>query len=83
MGELGLQDDSVTLMVSGGIGVVQFVAVLPVIIFIDRLGKRRIEEHSTFCCLTWSILAGRKPLLRCKSPRCRTYAARTDGDHRG
>ena len=38
MGELGLQGDSVTLMVSGGIGVVQFVAVLPVIILIDRLG---------------------------------------------
>lgn len=44
MGELGLQGDKVTLMVSGGIGIVQFVAVLPVIICIDRLGKpiRRI-----------------------------------------
>ncbi|KAF7792729.1 hypothetical protein EIP86_003827 [Pleurotus ostreatoroseus] len=39
MGELGLQDDRVTLMVSGGIAIVQFVAVLPVIICIDRLGK--------------------------------------------
>ena len=48
MGELGLQGDSVTLMVSGGIGVVQFVAVLPVIIFIDRLGKRPTAELAPF-----------------------------------
>ena len=39
MAELGLQGDSVTRMVAGGIGLVQFVAVLPVIIFIDRLGQ--------------------------------------------
>lgn len=45
MGELGLQGDRVTLMVSGGIGVVQFVAVLPVIIFIDRLGERAVLRH--------------------------------------
>lgn len=45
MGELGLQGDRVTLMVSGGIGVVQFVAILPVIIFIDRLGERAVLRH--------------------------------------
>lgn len=38
MRELGLQGESVTLTVSGGIGIVQFLAVLPAIVFIDRLG---------------------------------------------
>ena len=36
---IGLRGDTVTLLVSGGISVVQFLAVLPAIIFIDRLGK--------------------------------------------
>lgn len=36
---IGLRGDRVTLLVSGGIGVVQFLAVLPSIVFIDRLGK--------------------------------------------
>lgn len=38
MHSLGLQGDAVTLTVSGGIGIVQFLAVLPAIVFIDRLG---------------------------------------------
>lgn len=38
MRELGLQGENVTLMVSGGVGIVQFLAVLPAIVFIDRLG---------------------------------------------
>jgi hypothetical protein len=29
----------VTLIVSGGIGIVQFFAVMPAIVYIDRLGK--------------------------------------------
>ncbi|KAH9944779.1 MFS monosaccharide transporter [Amylocystis lapponica] len=37
---LGLQGDDVTLVVSGGIGIVQFFAVLPAIVFIDRLGRK-------------------------------------------
>ena len=36
---IGLRGDTVTLLVSGGISVVQFLAVLPSIVFIDRLGK--------------------------------------------
>ena len=36
---IGLQGDTVTLLVSGGISVVQFLAVLPAIVLIDRLGK--------------------------------------------
>ncbi|KAI0919077.1 hypothetical protein AcW1_003451 [Taiwanofungus camphoratus] len=40
MHSLGLQGDVVTLMVSGGIGIVQFLAVLPAIVFIDRLGRK-------------------------------------------
>lgn len=35
---VGLQGDTVTLLVSGGIGIVQFIAVIPAIIYIDRLG---------------------------------------------
>lgn len=38
MREIGLQGDSVTLLVAGGIGIVQFLAVFPTIIYIDRLG---------------------------------------------
>ena len=40
MRSLGLQGDSVTLMSAGGVGIVQFLAVLPAIAFIDRLGRR-------------------------------------------
>ena len=36
--EIGLQGDTVTLVVAGGIGIVQFLAVLPAILYIDRLG---------------------------------------------
>ena len=36
---IGLQGDTVTLLVSGGISVVQFLAVLPAIVLIDRLGE--------------------------------------------
>ncbi|KAH6910174.1 monosaccharide transporter [Coprinopsis sp. MPI-PUGE-AT-0042] len=37
---IGFKGDSVTLAVSGGIGIVQFLAVLPAIIIIDRVGRR-------------------------------------------
>ncbi|KAF8161635.1 general substrate transporter [Crassisporium funariophilum] len=37
---IGLRGDTVTLLVSGGIGVVQFIAVLPAIVYIDRLGRK-------------------------------------------
>jgi len=35
---IGLRGDSVTLMVSGGIGIVQFLAVIPAILYIDKWG---------------------------------------------
>jgi hypothetical protein len=35
---IGLRGDTVTLIVSGGIGIIQFLAVLPAIIYIDRWG---------------------------------------------
>ena len=36
---IGLQGEEMTLLVSGGIGVAQFVAVLPAIAYIDRWGE--------------------------------------------
>ena len=39
VGSIGLGGDTVTLVVSGGISVVQFLAVLPSIVLIDRLGE--------------------------------------------
>ena len=36
---IGLRGDSITLLVSGGIGIVQLLAVLPAIVYIDRWGK--------------------------------------------
>ncbi|KAH9920932.1 MFS monosaccharide transporter [Fomitopsis serialis] len=59
MRELGLQGESVTLMVSGGIGIVQFFAVFPAIVFIDRLGRKpllrggsAVMALSHFCIAT-------------------------------
>ncbi|KZT69637.1 general substrate transporter [Daedalea quercina L-15889] len=59
MRELGLQGEGVTLMVSGGIGIVQFFAVLPAIVFIDRLGRKpllrggsAVMTFSHFCIAT-------------------------------
>ncbi|EIW54398.1 general substrate transporter [Trametes versicolor FP-101664 SS1] len=40
MHSLGMQGDAATLLSAGGIGIVQFLAVLPAIAFIDRLGRR-------------------------------------------
>ncbi|KAF8652610.1 hypothetical protein AX16_004299, partial [Volvariella volvacea WC 439] len=37
---IGLQGDTVTLIASGGIGIVQFLAVIPAILYIDSLGRR-------------------------------------------
>jgi hypothetical protein len=38
--EIGLEGDTVSLVVSGGIGIVQFIAVLPAIAYIDSLGRK-------------------------------------------
>ncbi|KAJ7719987.1 MFS monosaccharide transporter [Mycena maculata] len=37
---IGLQGDTVSLLVSGGIGIVQFLAVGPAVVWIDRLGRK-------------------------------------------
>jgi len=37
---IGLQGDTATLIASGGIGIVQFFAVIPAIVYIDRLGRK-------------------------------------------
>lgn len=37
---IGLEGDLVTLLVSGGIGIVQFLAVIPAILYLDRLGRK-------------------------------------------
>lgn len=39
MHQIGLGGDTVELIGSGGIGIVQFIAVVPAILFIDRLGE--------------------------------------------
>ena len=39
MRSLGIRGDTVSLLTSGGIGVVQFLAVFPAILLIDKLGK--------------------------------------------
>ncbi|RDB24830.1 putative glucose transporter rco-3 [Hypsizygus marmoreus] len=37
---IGLRGDTVTLLVSGGIGIVQFLAVIPAILYIDKWGRK-------------------------------------------
>jgi len=58
MRELGLQGDTVTLMVSGGIGIVQFISVFPVILYIDRLGRRPLLRYgSAIMCIAHLLIA--------------------------
>jgi hypothetical protein len=46
---IGISGDDVKLIVAGGIRIVQFIAVLPAIIYIDRMGKNiNLFLHSTF-----------------------------------
>ncbi|KAF9784036.1 general substrate transporter [Thelephora terrestris] len=40
--EIGLKGDTVSLVVSGGIGIVQFIAVLPAIAYIDSVGRKAL-----------------------------------------
>jgi hypothetical protein len=60
---IGLEGDTVTLIVSGGIGIVQFLAVMPAIMYIDQLGTV-IFLSSTRTVFIGRCLVGRKPLLR-------------------
>ena len=54
-----------SLLVSGGIGIVQFIAVLPVIAYIDQWGKLFGSLHALLIAqLSCSFYLGRRPLLR-------------------
>lgn len=65
MHSLGMQGDAATLLSAGGIGIVQFLAVLPAIAFIDRLGMHPCF-HLTKIPRIYSppFPIGRRPLLR-------------------
>ncbi|KAF8983306.1 general substrate transporter [Cyathus striatus] len=55
---VGLKGDNVSLLVSGGIGVVQFVAVGPAIMYIDRLGRKTLlRVGSTIMALSHLCIA--------------------------
>lgn len=61
---VGLQGDTVTLIVSGGIGIVQFLAVIPAIVYIDQLGRIFTSVLSFHLLTVPCVNPGRKPLLR-------------------
>ena len=46
--EIGLEGDTVSLVVSGGIGIVQFIAVLPAIAYIDSVGRKALLRGEYF-----------------------------------
>ena len=48
MHQIGLGGDTIELIGSGAIGIVQFIAVVPAILFIDRLGAFQIEDLPDF-----------------------------------
>ncbi|TFK66213.1 general substrate transporter [Pluteus cervinus] len=55
---IGLRGDTVTLLVSGGIGIVQFIAVLPAILYIDRVGRRPLlRVGSTVMALSHFLIS--------------------------
>jgi hypothetical protein len=56
---IGVSGDTVSLLVSGGIGVAQFFAVVPAVLYIDRLGKPWFHDMRLkidfISMLTWSL----------------------------
>jgi hypothetical protein len=60
MRRLGLNGSTINLLVAGGINIVQFLAVFPAILYIDKWG--RWPTGSPFLAIIFWI--GRKPLLR-------------------
>ncbi|KAG2015214.1 sugar transporter [Coprinopsis cinerea AmutBmut pab1-1] len=44
---IGFKGDTVTLAVSGGIGIVQFLAVLPAIVIIDKIGRKPLLRYGS------------------------------------
>ena len=61
---IGLQGNTVTLLVSGGIGIVQFIAAFPAIIYIDQWGESIRFSAPQSPLLNMICNVGRKPLLR-------------------
>ena len=55
MRRIGLGSDSATLIGAGGIGIVQFLAVVPAILFIDKVGGYFIYMLIMFggCLVGW------------------------------
>ena len=62
MRSLGLNGNTVNLLVAGGVNVVQFLAVFPSILYIDKWGGW--PNGPSFLMITTSAWIGRKPLLR-------------------
>ena len=60
MRNLGLSGRTSNLLVAGGINIVQFLAVIPAILYIDQWGE--LLTSSPFSAIIFWI--GRKPLLR-------------------
>lgn len=59
---VGLTGEKVTLLAAGGIGIVQAISVIPVILYLDQWG--RLPSISVVkLTLTYSFV-GRKPLLK-------------------
>lgn len=54
--DIGLKGDTVSLVVSGGIGIVQFIAVLPAIAYIDRVGRKALLRGLDLT-LIWQLSA--------------------------
>lgn len=55
---IGMRGDTVTLLVSGGIGIVQFLAVFPAIIFLDRWGRKPLlKGGSAIMAMSHFIIA--------------------------
>lgn len=71
-------DDAVTLMVSGGIGIVQFLSVVPVIIMIDRVGEQ-VDTWGSWTCLSkpiWHLQEGNHCYVVSYRWYCRKRSAR-------
>ncbi|KAJ7627178.1 MFS monosaccharide transporter [Roridomyces roridus] len=55
---IGLQGETVGLLVSGGIGIVQFVAVGPAVVWIDRVGRKPLlRGGSAVMCAAHMLIA--------------------------
>jgi hypothetical protein len=60
MRDLGLNGSTINLLVAGGVNIIQFLAVIPAIMYIDQWGEWPTGSPSP-ALIFWT---GRKPLLR-------------------